>query len=119
MNTREEDLIERYFDAFNRHDIDGVMACFHDDVAIVGSDGVRVQGLDVVRDHYERDFAVVPDGRCDLQTMAAHDGRGVAESLFHGTLREGKAIKAIGAEIIEFADGKIKEIRDYHRMIEA
>ena len=26
--TPEEQLIQRYFDAFNRHDIDGVMACF-------------------------------------------------------------------------------------------
>src|SRR5437868_4755307 len=26
--TPEEELIQRYFDAFNRHDLDGVMACF-------------------------------------------------------------------------------------------
>jgi len=27
-------------------------------------------------------------------------------------------IKALGAEVIEFAGGKIKEIRDYHRLVE-
>jgi len=26
--TPKEELIERYFDAFNRHDIEGVRACF-------------------------------------------------------------------------------------------
>jgi hypothetical protein len=26
--TAEEELIQRYFDAFNNHDIEGVMACF-------------------------------------------------------------------------------------------
>jgi hypothetical protein len=31
--TPEEQLIQRYFDAFNRHDIEGVVACFHDEVA--------------------------------------------------------------------------------------
>ncbi len=28
--TPEEQLIQQYFAAFNRHDIEGVMACFHD-----------------------------------------------------------------------------------------
>jgi len=27
--TPEETLIQRYFDAFNSHDIEGVMDCFH------------------------------------------------------------------------------------------
>jgi taurine dehydrogenase small subunit len=118
MKTSEEQLIERYFDAFNRHDIDGVMACFHTD-AVVGDSGTRAEGHDAVRLYYERQFAVVPDGRCDLQTCVGRDGRGVAESLFHGTTRDGNAVKAVGAEVIEFADGKIREIRDYHRPVGA
>ena len=45
------------------------------------------------------------------------DGRGMAESLFRGTLpREGKVVEAIGAEVLEIVDGRIKEIRDYHRI---
>ena len=34
--TPEERLIQHYFDAFNRHDIEGVMACFHDEAVLVG-----------------------------------------------------------------------------------
>ena len=30
-------------------------------------------------------------------------------------LRDGRAIEAIGAEVMDIVDGKIKEIRDYHR----
>ena len=42
----------------------------------------------------------------------------MAESLYHGTLdREGTAIKALGAEVFEFADERIKEIRDHHRVL--
>jgi hypothetical protein len=38
----------------------------------------------------------------------------MAESLFHGTLdRDGTVIKALGAEVFEFADERIKEIRDH------
>ena len=44
MNERE--LIERYFAAFNRHDLDGVLACFRQDAIIVGS---RYDGLGAVR----------------------------------------------------------------------
>lgn len=117
--TTEEQLIERYFDAFNRHDIDAVMACFHEGALVGGVENGQARGYDAIRLRYEREFAAVPDGVCDLQTAVARDGRGVAESLFHGTARDGRPVKAVGAEIIEFADGKIKEIHDYHRQIEA
>jgi hypothetical protein len=41
----------------------------------------------------------------------------MAESLFHGTRpREDKVIEAIGAEVFEIVDGKIKETRDYHKL---
>jgi ketosteroid isomerase-like protein len=32
--TLAEQLIRRYFDAFNRHDIQGVVACFHEQLAV-------------------------------------------------------------------------------------
>jgi hypothetical protein len=44
----------------------------------------------------------------------------MAESLFHGTRpREGRVVEAIGAEVMEIVEGKIKEIRDYHRPVPA
>ncbi len=118
--TNEEELIRRYFDAFNSHDIDGVMACFGEQSLIVDMEGRRFEGQEEVRRHYEASFALLPDGRCDLRSMVGNDGRGMAESFFHGTrLRDGRVIRALGAEVIEFADGKIKEIRDYHRLVDA
>ena len=47
--TSEEELIERYFDAFNRHDIEAVVACFHPDAVLVGPNGKRLAGLAEVR----------------------------------------------------------------------
>ena len=116
--TFEEELIKRYFDAFNCHDLEAVMACFHSHPMIIDATGVRFDGRDAVQRHYETGFASMPDCRCDLQMMAGNSGRGAAESIFHGTRpRFNKVIKAIGTEVIEFADGKIKEIRDYHRSL--
>ena len=118
--TPEEQLIQRYFDAFNHHDIDGVMACFHDDPVIVDAEGRRFAGREEVRRSYETSFALFPDGRCDLRSCTGNDGRGMAESLLRGTRpREGKVVEAIGAEVLEIVDGRIKEIRDYHTRISA
>jgi taurine dehydrogenase small subunit len=117
--TREEELIQRYFDAFNRHDIEDVMACFHDEPVLIGAAGERCTGRVEVRRSYEAEFAAFPDGRCDLRLCTGNSGRGVAESFFHGThLQRGK-VEAIGAEVMEIVDGKIKEIRDYHRPVPA
>jgi ketosteroid isomerase-like protein len=118
--TPEETLIQHYFDVFNRHDIEGVMDCFHAAPAIVDATGTRFEGREEVRRHYETGFALMPDCRCDLRMLTGNSGRGVAESFFHGTRpRYGKVIEAIGAEVIEIMDGRIKEIRDYHRPLSA
>jgi taurine dehydrogenase small subunit len=117
--TREEDLIKRYFDAFNRHDIEGVMACYHDEPVLVAPDGKRCEGRAAVRKSYEMEFAVFPDGYCELRTCTGNTGKGVAESFFTGT-REGHGrVEAIGAEVMDIVDGKIKEIRDYHHPVQS
>jgi hypothetical protein len=36
--TQEEQLIRRYFQTFNRHNIEGVMDCFHEHPVLVGVD---------------------------------------------------------------------------------
>ena len=116
--TPEEQLIQRYFDAFNRHDIEGVMACFHEEPTLVHADGKRLAGRQEVRRSYETDFAMSRDVRCDLRMCTGNSGHGVAESLARGTrAKDGKVFEAIGAEVMEIVDGKIKEIRDYHQPV--
>jgi ketosteroid isomerase-like protein len=117
--TQEEELIKRYFDAFNRHDIEAVVACFHPDAVLVGPNGKRLAGLAEVRRSYETEFALFPDAHCELRLFTGNNGRGVAESFFSGTRSRRGRIQAIGAEVMEIADGKIKEIRDYHQPVPA
>ena len=52
--TPEEQLIQRYFDAFNRHDIEGVMACYHEEPVLVSPEGKRCVGHAEVRRSYEK-----------------------------------------------------------------
>ena len=69
--TPEEHLIQRYLNAFNRHDIEGVMACFHDHTLVIDAQGHHIAGQDAVRRYYETSFALFPDGRCDLACSPA------------------------------------------------
>ena len=117
--TAEEQLIQRYFDAFNRHDLDAVVACFHEQAVLVSPTGRRLSGIAEVRRSYETEFAMYPDAHCELRVCTGNSGRGVAESYFTGTRAGHGKLAAIGAEIVEFADGKIKEIRDYHQALPA
>jgi ketosteroid isomerase-like protein len=109
--TAEEELIRRYFDAFNRHDLESVVACFHDQAVLLSSSGKRLVGL--------AEVASFPDAHCQLRVCVGNSGHGVAESFFSGTRAGHGRIEAIGAEVIEIEDGKIKEIRDYHQPVPA
>jgi ketosteroid isomerase-like protein len=117
--TPEKQLIHRYFDAFNRHDIEGVMACYHEEPVLVSPTGKRCVGREEVQRSYEAEFAMFPDGQCDLRVCTGNSGHGVAESFFHGTRAERERVEAIGAEVMEIVEGKIKEIRDYHHIVPA
>ena len=78
--TPEEELIQRYFDAFNSHDIEAVMVRFHASPVIVDAAGTRFEGRDEVRRHYETGFALMPDCRCDLRTLTGNSGKAVVLS---------------------------------------
>ena len=96
------------------------MDCFHEHPVLVGADGKRIEGRAEVRRCYEASFASFPDGRCQLHLCTGKDGRAVAESRFLGTRRrDGQVVEAIGAEVIEIVDVKIKEIRDYNKHMSA
>jgi steroid delta-isomerase-like uncharacterized protein len=117
MTSPEERVLRSYVESFNRHDIEAVMACFAEAPVIVDMLGKRHEGRAQVRRFYEAQFAMFPDGRCDIKTIAGGEGAGTAETDFYGThAKTGKVVKARGPEIAEFAGGKITELRDHHRL---
>ena len=82
--SQETELIRRYFDAFNRQDLEGVMPCFGDDAVIVGPDGSRSEGAAEIRKAYAASFKAIPDGKCVPRTLLGADGAGAVESIFTG-----------------------------------
>jgi uncharacterized protein (TIGR02246 family) len=113
---KETTLIERYFDAFNRHDLEDVMACFADDALITGAHGKRIEGAAAMRAYYAAAFVTFPDAKCTIRTLVGDNGAGAVESLFTGIRADkDQPISMMGVEVLEFRGNKISELRDYHR----
>ncbi len=120
MTTSEERALRSYVESFNRHDIEGLMACFAEAPVILDMLGKRHDGRAQVRRFFEEQFAMFPDARCDIKVVTGRAATGMAETDFHWThAKTGKVVTASGAEVAEFAGDKIKELRDYHRVTSA
>ena len=78
MNERE--LIERYNDAWNAHDVDAIASMHADDIVFHNySAGERAEGADAVREHIAQIFRNNPDIRFRGRRLYARDGLVVSE----------------------------------------
>ncbi len=100
------------FDAFNRHDIDGVMAFFAPDCVfngIGGPDvhGTRFVGLDAIAGAFSGVWKAMPDAEWGDHSHFTTGDRGVSEWTFRGTAADGSRVEAEGCDLLTFRDGKI------------
>ena len=100
------------FDAFNRHDVEGVMKCFADDCVFytVGGPevyGNKVEGAAAIAKAFAAVWAAMPDAHWDHHSHFVHGDRALSEWTFSGTNAEGARIEAEGADLFRLRDGKI------------
>ncbi|TAM85995.1 MAG: nuclear transport factor 2 family protein [Candidimonas sp.] len=105
-------LLESFGAAWNRHDIEALMACMHDDCvfeAVAGPDacGARHQGPQAVRKAFESAWLTIPDAQWRNPRVWVKGEQGVVESTFTGTAADGAHIEANMVDLITFRDGKI------------
>lgn len=111
MTVTATDL-EGLFDAFNRHDIDGVMRFFAEDCvfdAVAGpqAHGARFSGSEAIATAFSGVWAAMPDAQWGDHRHFVTDDRGVSEWLFSGTAADGSRIEAEGCDLFTFRNGKI------------
>ncbi len=129
MPQRETtDLIERYFAAFNAHDLDGLLGLLDDDVVHDINQGEREIGrekfswfLARMRQHYDERVD-------DLTVMTMPDGgRAAAEFTVRGTYRStveglpkatGQSYSIAAGTFFEVDDGRISRISTYTNLAE-
>jgi taurine dehydrogenase small subunit len=100
------------FDAFNRHDVDGVMTHFADDCVFytVGGPevyGAKIEGAEAIAAAFAGVWAGMTDAHWDHHSHFVHGDRAVSEWTFSGTDKDGMRIEAQGADLFTLRDGKI------------
>lgn len=108
----DTDLLKRFADAWNRHDIDALMSFMADDCtfhAAAGADlyGRSFVGRDAVRAGFQLAWQTFEDAAwLDGDHFVCGD-RGVSECTFTGTKADGTRIEARMVDVFTFRDGKI------------
>lgn len=111
-HTVTVELLKAFLDAFNRHDLDAIMAFFADDCVFYMPRGARPRGdrysgKAEVRAGLAKRFEGIPDVHYGDDTHWVADNFGVSEWTLTGTSTAGERIEVRGVDLLEFADGKI------------
>jgi steroid delta-isomerase-like uncharacterized protein len=123
-----ETLIRRYYDSFNRGDIQGMLACVTDDVVHDVNQGERRIGKDRFHAFCERMAHHYRERLEDITIMTTPDGsRAAAEFNVHGTYLEtdpglppanGQTYVLPAGAFFAIRDGLIARITTYYNLTE-
>ena len=113
-------LLDRFADAWNRHDLDALMSMMTDDCVFEASagpriDGQRSEGKQEVRAAYAAVFESFQDSHWAGARHFIAGHRGVSEWTFTGTQRDGKRVEVSGCDIFTFSDGRIAVKNSYRK----
>lgn len=116
-------LLERLAEAFNEHDLDGIMAFFAEDCSLdmprgSAAWGTRYVGKTAVREGLRTRFEMLPDVQYRDVRHFATETMGVSEWLVTGTLRSGETLAVRGCDHYEFRDGKVVRKDSYWKIVE-
>ena len=114
------EALQAFADAWNRHDVDAIMAFMTDDCvfeASAGPDvcGTRYAGRDAVRAGFAEVFATFPDARWSNPRHFVRGDRGVSGWTFTGTRADGSRVEVHGCDLFTFRDGKIALKNSYRK----
>jgi steroid delta-isomerase-like uncharacterized protein len=113
-------LLDRFADAWNRHDLEALMSMMTDDCVFDASagphvNGQRSEGTEEVRAAYAAVFQAFPDAHWANARHIISGNRGVSEWTFTGTQRDGKRVEVTGCDLFTLRDGKIVIKNSYRK----
>lgn len=113
-------LLDRFADAWNRHDVDALMACMTADCVFEGAAGPDVAGARhvggaAVRAAYAAIFQTYPDAQWNHPKHFVAGTRAVSEWTFTGTTRDGARVEVNGCDVFTLAGGKIALKNSYRK----
>lgn len=123
QDTITENTLKEILEAFNRHDLDGIMSFFANDCTFDmprGPDpwGTRFVGIDQVREGLASRFAGIPDVHYGEDRHFVCGNRGASEWRLTGTTTSGVRVDVRGCDLWEFAGGKVVRKDSYWKIVE-
>ena len=106
------EAVDRFNDAFNRHDVDGVMAAMTDDCVFENTsppEGQRFEGAAAVRGAWEDFFAASPTANFDAEDVIVAGDRCVVQWVYTWEHDDGTTAHIRGVDVIRVRDGKVAE----------
>ncbi len=115
--------LEQILDAFNRHDLDAIMAFFAEDAILEtprGTDpwGSRFVGKAAVREGLAARFTGIPDVHYSEDRHWVCGDRGASEWLLTGATTAGERIAVRGCDLWEFREGLVARKDSYWKIVE-
>ena len=111
------ETIQRINDAFNRHDVDAVMAAMTEDCVFENTypppDGEHYEGHAAVRAFWERFFSSSPHAVFEAEETFACGDRCVVRWLYRWIEADGKAGHIRGVDVFRVRAGKVAEKLSY------
>ena len=104
--------IDRFNDAFNRHDVDAVMEAMTEDCVFESTappHGERFEGSRAVRTAWESFFVASPTAHFDTEEMLVAGDRGIVRWRYTWTAEDGTVGSVRGVDVITVRDGKVSE----------
>ena len=105
--------IQRFNDAFNRHDVDAVMAAMTEDCLFENTspspDGERYEGQAAVRAFWAHFFVTSPHATFETEDVFAGGDRGVVCWRYRWVEQDGKHGHIRGVDVFRVRDGKVAE----------
>ena len=113
-------LLERFADAWNRHDLEALMSMMTADCMFEASagpeiDGQRSEGQAAVRAAYAAVFAAFPDAHWAGARHFIAGSRAVSEWTFTGTHTDGTRVEVTGCDLFTLRDGRIAIKNSYRK----
>ncbi len=117
------ETLKRIAEAFNRHDLDAIMAFFAEDCVLEtprGQNpwGERFTGKAQVREGLAARFIGLPDVHYGDDRHWVSGNLGVSEWTLTGTTPAGERVEVRGCDHFEFRDGKVVKKDSYWKMVE-
>jgi uncharacterized protein (TIGR02246 family) len=104
--------VDRFNDAFNRHDVDAVMAAMTDDCVFETTTppyGSRIEGQDAVRAAWTEFFTGNPTAHFDAEDVIVSGDRCVVRWRYTWQAADGAPGAVRGVDVITVRDGKVAE----------